>query len=1043
MLMIRRLIISLLIINVIKADDIVTNRKVIHRLVGGHIRILPDELNDAELILSESGGRTNRQQKLNEDEDKKTLSQQVADGKYGLIQKELFSKSPKRPGVLSYDNNSDIPKDNISNLGGLDKNDIWLAENHLLVLKGGHYPPHDDRAENAPSVWPPIDNFKAPNRQVKIPSHPKVPPPFPVQLTDEGPLQILGTNSSRTINATFKPAPYPVLPSETFTPDSGPYIPPPYPYPPNITSGETPFPISPYAPGDYIPGNGPPPPFPYPINGTFPPFFGNLPPGVAFLPPPDNLTEPIDEDDPSIYYPPPYSFYYPTDNSTQVPPGPLVPGIVLPPPPNFFAPLEEINKTKEKSATPKRITTMRTTTEPTKQIHPTTTPLPPTSVINSKPTNIPSTVTENDAKFTTTAKPHVVTSITVVNRVKPNRTVVLVTTRKPYTPVERRPSHRRKPTPAVTILKPVKTPTTPVVNYYEQNEVSGKPFNTYIPQTTTLKARTLVTTTQVPLKSYFSTSNEIDTNSVTRGPESHYPTINANKSPSQFYFYEENSTTRRLPTTYSQSQAKSFSQPQAKSQPQTRTYSQPSLSETYSQPPQSETYSQPQSEIYSHRQETYSQPKTSSYIPSKTRIYSQPQPPSAYSQPKPISYPERNEQSYLNIPKEYYIPAREIIRQPQRLTPVEIPQQSPDYYYVNQQVASPSTPKPDTFSIHIARLKGHIDTYYTTPRPRKVAQSTAPTSKPVYQFSFEANNYKQQQNNYRNQGEDSQDKFRPIPRYSVEIQPAVEVVPTERPVYQKNPLPQLYFQPKQQTNTERPTSTEYYTTPEYDYNYRDKQYVITPKPITQYSFEATPNPIYQQGYYTKQDERLFDDITKKYFTVFGQKLSNTSPIPSEEGSTEKPYTQQYLQENIKPIHIEYAQSVGKQVPLHGDTYVNYVGQNTPNPNAEYVPIRPQPPKFIQRQREHSLHSDINVNYKRRRPQNQNAELIEAINVPLKSTQQETKSGSYISYELPGDDGAHFYFITPQLANRRNQGIGYYYSQPSNPRAKRNNRGRGS
>lgn len=1024
MRMIRDLIIiSILLLNAIKADDDkVTRKRVIHRLVGGHIRIIPDELNDAELMLSESGGRKNRQQKLNEDEDKKTLSQQVADGKYGLIQKELFSKPPKRPGVLSYDNNSDVPKDNISNLGGLDKNDIWLAENHLLILKGGHYPPHEDRTENTPHLWQPIDDFKAPNRQVKIPSHPKVPPPFPVQLTDEGPLQILGTNSSRTINATYKPVPYPILPPDNVSPDGGPYIPPPYPYPPNITSGEAPYPIPPYPPGDIYPGNGPPPPFPYPINGTFPPFFGNLPPGVAFLPPPDNLTEPIDEDDPSIYYPPPYSFYYPTDNTTQVPPGPLVPGIVLPPPPNFFAPLEEKNKTKQKSTTPKRVTTMRTTTEPTKQIRPTTTPLPPTSVINSKPARIPTTVTENNSKYPTTSKPHIVTSITVVNRVKPNRTVVLVTTRKPYTPVERRPSHRRKPTPAVTILKPVKMPTTPTVNYYEQNEVSGKPFNTYVPpQTPTLKGRTLVTTTQVPLKSYFSTSNEVELNSVTPTPQSRYPSANTKNSPNQFYFYDEGSTTQRQPTTsYSQPQTNSHSQPQ----PAIYTRTQPV------------TYSQPPTTRYSKTQPvTYTQPKT--YVPPKSTIYTQSPP---YTQQKAISYPERNEQPYLNIPKEYYIPAKEIVRPP----PVQIPQQSPDYYYVNQQVISPSTPKPDTFSIHIARLKDHIGTYYTTPRPRNVPHSPIPTPKPIYQFSFEANNYKDRQNNYRNQDENQEDKFRSIPRYSVEIQPAVEVIPTERPTYQKNPIPQVYFQPKQQINTEKPT--EYYTTPEYDYNYRDKEYVITPKPITQYSFEATPNPIYQQGYYTKQDERLFDDITKKYFTVFGQKLANTSPLPTHERSTDKPYAQQqYLEENVKPVHVEYPENVDKEVPLHGDTYVNYVLQNTqPNSNAEYVPIRPQPPRFIQRQREHSLHGDINVNYKSRRPQtNDNAEIIEAVNVPLKSTNQETKSGSYISYELPGDDGAHFYFITPQLANRRNQGIGYYYSQPSNPRAKRNNRGRGS
>ncbi|KAL1129942.1 hypothetical protein AAG570_012886 [Ranatra chinensis] len=199
-----------------------------------------------------------------EDDDKKTLAQQVADGKYGLIQKEIFSKRAKRPGILSYEINPEVPKDNINNLGGLEPEEIWLAENHLLVLKGGLS--SKNHVKNNNDIWRPIDNYVAPKRQVKIPPNPRVPPPFPVQLSDKGPIQLIqAKNKSNT--------PYPAL-------------------------------------------------FPTQNNGI------------------KNVSE-LDEDDPRIYYPPPYDFVYAKDNfTTHVPPGPIVPGIILPPPPDFFAPLD-------------------------------------------------------------------------------------------------------------------------------------------------------------------------------------------------------------------------------------------------------------------------------------------------------------------------------------------------------------------------------------------------------------------------------------------------------------------------------------------------------------------------------------------------------------------------------------------------------------------------------------------------------------------------------------------------------------------------------
>lgn len=94
-------------------------------------------------------------------EDDKTLSQQIADGKYGLIDKELFAKKPKRPGIVSYAANPEVPKDSSRTLGGLQPEEIWLAEDHVLVLKGGWFP-GNTTSQN--SIWPPIDAYQAPPR---------------------------------------------------------------------------------------------------------------------------------------------------------------------------------------------------------------------------------------------------------------------------------------------------------------------------------------------------------------------------------------------------------------------------------------------------------------------------------------------------------------------------------------------------------------------------------------------------------------------------------------------------------------------------------------------------------------------------------------------------------------------------------------------------------------------------------------------------------------------------------------------------------------
>lgn len=723
------------------ADDIHhEDTRTLHRLVAGHLRVNQPDL----IAASAGGGKDKKTQKPHKDDEVKTLSQQVADGKYGLIQKELFSKPVKKPGVLSYEANPEVPKDNIRNLGGLHKNEIWLAENHLLVLKGGNYPVHDDRNEDNPqSLWPPIDDYKAPLRQVKIPSHPKVPPPFPVQLEEGGPLQLLGTNNSRTFNGTIDETVFAVPPPEGYVPGTGPYFPPVYQYPPNITTGETPFPITPNAPpsipGEYHPGDGSPPPFPIPLNGTY---FASLPPGAAIVPPPDNQTDVYDEDDPSIFYPPPYSFFYPKDNSTEVPPGPLVPGIILPPPPNFFAPLEERRRP--------------TTTDATKQIRPTTTPLPPTRKIPPKITYLPTEIN---------------------NELNP-ATVVTILPAKYKTTTTARPPQRKKQ-PSVTILKPV--------NYNENEVSSGKPFPVYgPPQNATTPPKT--------------------------------PRVYNGDVPPQYYYYED--VTKKPP---------------------------------------------PPSQYYYYNEVTTPRPQIF-YVTSK------PSPPPTTQRPR------------------------------FRL----------------------QTTKPDTFKIHIARLRQHLQSYITQ-RPNN--------PKPVYQYSFQAKE----------------------PKYSVQIQPAVEIIPNQQ---QPTPSPGYY-----QANSEQPS-----------------QYYSTPRPIAQYSFEVTQNPIYQ-NYYTKNDEKYLDDITKKYFTtVFGKKLpGGTTPLPRVQSTTSRPV---YVPQ--KPISLE------------SDILVNYA-QPRPNinPDAEYID-NAQPP-------------------------NNKPEIVQAISVP------NNQQNSYISYQLPGDEGAHFYFLTPQLVKRTDQGAGYYYA----------------
>ncbi|XP_043949286.1 atrophin-1 isoform X2 [Drosophila biarmipes] len=333
------------------------------------------------------------------EDQKKTLADQVRDGKYGLIEKELFRRVPKRPGVLSYARNSEVPLDNERNYGGLNEEDIWLAEDHLLVIKGGAL--NEEAGDNQQGPWPAIDDYDAPGRQIKLPANPAVPPPFPVQLEPHGPLQLIRDNQLEILrpaagNATLSAkgahhqghqgaagedfashpaartgatAASPAAKSaeaggrDSHSPDAPAYV-----YP------------APYAPwllypNDSVASQGllrtPPLLGPWLINGLN--GNGSL---VGDSPLPANVSD-FDEDDPSLYYPPAYTFVYKSNYSNPVPPGPLVPGIVLPPPPDHFSRLEGSGSTRRPPTPSSTTTTSSTTSSTTTTSTTTTTSRPP------------------------------------------------------------------------------------------------------------------------------------------------------------------------------------------------------------------------------------------------------------------------------------------------------------------------------------------------------------------------------------------------------------------------------------------------------------------------------------------------------------------------------------------------------------------------------------------------------------------------------------------------------------------------------------------
>ncbi|XP_063622694.1 uncharacterized protein LOC134794825 [Cydia splendana] len=1053
--------------------DPAESQRTIKRLIGGHIKIKPDKeygnpknsiaydaksetgkfvgvvvpdqsgstvgwnqgIWDDGMLMSSAGEGKEAGKPKEVDEDKKTLSDQVAEGKYGLIQNEIFSKTPKRPGIVSYEPNAETrDKDNIQTLGGLKKDEIWLAEDHLLVLKGGSFP--ERTKETARRPWPPIDDYEAPRRQVKLPQKPKVPPPFPVRLSDDGPLVFLTPNGS---------VPAPQFPPYATREGEGPLYPPPFPFAPgppyapgenpgNTSTGGASLPIPPFP---FLPGNASEGAFPFPpsMNGSFPEGF---PPGAAFLPPPSNQSDLYDEDDPSIYYPPPYNFSYRADYNNSVPAGPLVPGIILPPPPDFFAPLED------KTTTPAtKSTTRPTTTSTYARPKPTIKrPSPTPSVHRNKYKTRPTTTTTTTTEYPrTTEVPTTITTpqyveVVPTQKLRPH-TVVEIPKRVPVR-VQNLPEeiNQRLKTekPAYKIRSKVTSKPLSVSVIYDYPDTyenppttTEKPYIVYkVPEKTPdVVTDNFVTSTPVPLRAYYSNTQNSNVPITKLQPVyNRKPNENALAS---FYFYDE-------------------------------------------------------------------QPKTS---PSPASFFD------GRNYYKTVPTPQQHQQAFNN--QQSYNPAVDVaygaIDQadalflwPQKQGPRTLTQ---EYFSIQKPVyVQPQQKRPEAFYQQIADIQQTID-LFTTKRPKQHRQhghkpkaiTARPVQVPVYQFSYQSKP-RPDQFSFRAPKLDPE-PFRPMVSYSKPFNLDNDfnaITPSASPVSH-----QQYLIENVQVTTETPTSTRYYPkTKTRDEDYEDTPIIKEVRPknnrnhipiqndkpaqhhVSHRVPSVTPSPI-SHGYYTQQDERYLDDITKNSFDIFGKKIEDsthdvnglavTPPIgtvrtpidnninlnyayeiiesqspnpPSLDRDTlvNERHPRPQINPNSEPIGHHNAELIQPPKPpsLADDTLVNErLPRPTINPDSEFIPI-PNPgyrsqqyrvPSQVQRPQytageqydlnRPSLAGDTAVNYRRPLPPiNPDAEWISPVNAA-----GEGRPGSFVSYRLPGE-GAHVYFLTPQAAQTRDR-----------------------
>ncbi|KZC06817.1 PREDICTED: adhesive plaque matrix protein [Dufourea novaeangliae] len=956
-------------------------RKVSHRLIGGHLRVdskqeSVETIWDDGILLSSAGnGKESRPNRKDDDDEKKTLSQQVKEGKYGLIQNEIYANRPKRPGIISYLSNPEVPKDTIENLGGLDEDEIWLAENHVLVLRGGKFPGHETTQSNGESerTWPPIDNYKAPRRQVKIPSRPKVPPPFPVQLTEGGPIQIIGPNGTKEIgNGTLDYGKDHPLFMKSFLSEEGPLF-------AIISNGTV---LMPNVDSNGTSEDNDKGTKPDPLPG-FPPFYHAIPPGAVFVPPPSNQSD-YDEEDQSIYYPPPYSFQYQQDNTTAVPPGPLVPGIILPPPPDFFSPLED-----------KKTTTKKYTKRPG------TTPVP-----RQRPTYLPPR--KLTTKYKTTTTPPVTKPRSSVNLSASSKTYKTTTTYKNLTattPI----SVTTVPYVEVTTPTPDKPTTLDNPKYYNiQPILENQVTNQEIVQAKNEAWSGTVTSKTLPILSYHTSTQSTLEKPIEVTPASIkriVTTGSPERSPSQasYYFYEE-------------------------SNEPTVTTADPSIYfKTTTESPFYETVTQSRS--VDKKKQFYSVETVPSQETSKD--YSVKYIDTVVKNSEPVRYSDSVTRTSLTR------------SQGQRM----LPDRAPPLYYQTISTRPPAQP------------------YYTTPRPQTYYRQDKP--KPIYQYSFETADYTKRGGTDQRQFEQHQT----VPYNDYQD---VKIPSFNGPRYD--------YEQNEPTKRIRPQSLPY-----------KSQQPIYPSTMINSAINTTPNP--HLAYYTQQDEKLLDDVTKEYFTIFGKKIPHkgipsTTPIYGK--STERPEynVNSYVENNYNTpeppvfktpnVKVHYGDQSQRPYSLKDDILVNYRQPLPPiNPDSEFItvvnpnsqqppnyrmssrdgqplaPIRAYPSQQLINQRNGpstnyvpiaeypeeidesypelpiSLEDDIKVNYRDPRPTiNPDAEFIDPNPVP---ENQSEKPKAYFAYRLPGDSG-HFYFLTPQAVTQRpERNAGHIYAKSRGPR----------
>lgn len=937
-----------------------------------------------------------------DDEDRKTLSQQVADGKYGLIQKEIFNKALHRPGIISYEVNPEVPKDNVNNLGGLRPDDIWLAENHLLVLSGGGF----EEKEPSTPVWPPIDNYNAPLRQVKIPSNPKVPPPFPVQLKEGGPIEFI-----RNENGTGGPPPLP------------PFFPPPFPPPGGGNSSDNitffPYPPPNFSPGNFSPGNGPfllpPPPFPFfpPPEGQnislfLPPpgFIPGIPPGAAFLPPPENFTDQIDEDDPSLYYPPPYDFYYPKDNSSIVPPGPLVPGIVLPPPPNFFAPLSNTTNgssktttsnsegsgpqhfTKDKVATPTKkpvkTVTILTTTEAPGDYNLLTTPTPVYYTTDIPPTVGYTTTTDNTLED--------VTQPAIQHALPPNAVV------QEWVPIPApRPFYITGP------RKPLRKGTTTTTLPPDYNSVSppAEYINGYLYNTPKTQQRFEEERWALPNKTINYEQELQYFKEITGNPKDYY----------DYYPGSNPLLNQYLTQSLLQKKVKPLAKGVGGAVSPIRGYTQfgrdgkgKSLKATYY------FYEEPHI-VQSH----LSDADDIKYDDASYRTTT-PAPPVQYYQPAARGSPQVNYGSLLRT-----------------TTAPNVKDADVSYYYPDSYV---SVKQPQLSNENPVNYFQYSGDFKPSPIqiPTKVFKSNA-AGQTVYEYSFTAPGYSGQPSKIGTPQKPA------VPVEQTNVNPVVQSKPLQQYnsyEYQSTPVPQPVYNYNQPVyTTASPIKQQYFTPagiPQYQGFTTDNEvnaYYTTPKPESNAPTQ-TENPYH--AFFTPQDAGLIDDITKKYFTVFGQKVNQeplTTPLPPEDVGRKAQYPQSTLRLIDQNQKLRFPE---QRYPGY------YTTPATPYRQKQFGYSRPAKPLYSYsyggdaNRKPISLQSDILVNYRQPLPPiNPDAEFIDP-NTP-NIAKPPGKQQSLISYSLPGN-GGHFYFLPPQAApqsdnyDRYDNDGGYVYSSPT-------------